>query len=106
MKVSNRPSSNVLAALVSAAVLIGSSVGVAHAEDGAQRLIELRSKTALSACASYRKALNEKHKARLKTRPVRLSLPRQWLFWSGSLMCFSTVPRSLRQLSCAILHKA
>ena len=34
MKVSNRPSVNVLAALVSAAVLIGSSVGVAHAEDG------------------------------------------------------------------------
>tara|TARA_B100001059_G_scaffold192053_1_gene195426 strand:+ start:928 stop:1281 length:354 start_codon:yes stop_codon:yes gene_type:complete len=46
MKVSNRPSFTVLAALVSAAVLIGSSVGVAHAEDGAERLIKLRSKAA------------------------------------------------------------
>jgi len=48
MKVSNHPTSNVLAGLVSAAVLIGSAFSVAHAEDGAQRLIELRTKTAES----------------------------------------------------------
>ena len=45
MKVSNRLSSNVLAGLVSAAVLVGSSFGVAHAEGGAERLIDLRTKS-------------------------------------------------------------
>lgn len=45
MKVSNRFSSNFLAGLVSAAVLVGSSFGVAHAEGGAERLIDLHGKS-------------------------------------------------------------
>lgn len=45
MKVSNRLSSNVSAGLVSAAVLVGSSFGVAHAEGGAERPIDLRTKS-------------------------------------------------------------
>lgn len=53
MKVSDRPSFNALAALVSAAVLIGSSVGVAHAEDGAELLIKLRSKAAEISASLY-----------------------------------------------------
>jgi len=48
MKVSNHPTSKVLAGLLSAVVLIGSAFSVVHAEDGAQRLIELRTKTAES----------------------------------------------------------
>lgn len=48
MNVSNRLSSNLLAGLVSAAVLVGSSFGVVHAEGGAERLIDLRTKSAES----------------------------------------------------------
>gem|GEM_PF-3628136 len=44
-------------------------------------------KTALSACASYRKALNEKHRTGQTTNLFDLALPTQWLFCSGLLVC-------------------
>ncbi|PCC99119.1 hypothetical protein [Halopseudomonas pelagia] len=51
MKVSNRLSSNVLVGLVSAAVLVGSAFSVAHAEGGAERLIDLRTKSVESSAS-------------------------------------------------------
>ena len=53
MKVSNRRSSNVLAGLVSAAVLFGSSFGLAHAEGGAERLNDLHRKSVESSASQF-----------------------------------------------------
>ena len=53
MKASNHPTSKVLAGLVSAAVLIGSAFSVTHAEDGAQRLIDLRTKSTESSASLH-----------------------------------------------------
>lgn len=45
MKVFKKLSSNILASGLAAAILIAAPLGAAHAEGGAERLIDLRSKT-------------------------------------------------------------
>lgn len=51
MKVSIRRSSNVLVGFVSAAVLIGSSFSIAHAESNVEHLIDLRTKSVESSAS-------------------------------------------------------